>query len=74
MKVEALDEHMHMGSADEAMSLILGMMGPSTDQMSLATHEQVTDLHDSMRRMVEQYDTADGVSMPCAAWMVSARA
>ena len=74
VKVEALDEHMRMGSADEAMSLILGMMGPSTDQMSLATHEQVIALHDSIRRIVAQYDTADGVSVPCAAWMVSARA
>ncbi len=74
VKVEALDEHMRMGSADEAMSLILGMMGPPADQMSLATHEQVIALHDSIRRIVAQYDTADGVSVPCAAWMVSARA
>lgn len=74
VRVEPLDEHMRMGSTDEAMSLILGMMGPSADQMSLATHEQVTDLHDSIRRIVVHYETADGVAMPCAAWMVSARA
>jgi hypothetical protein len=72
--VEVLDEHIRMGSVDEAMSLILGMMGPSADQMSLATHEQVTNLHDSIRRVVAQYETADGVAIPCAAWMVSARA
>ncbi len=72
--VEALDESMLMGSVDEAVSLILGMMGPSADQMRLATHEQVTALHDSMGRIAAQYETADGVSIPCAAWMVSARA
>ncbi len=72
--VEALDESMLMGSVDEAVSLILGMMGPSADQMRLATHEQVTALHDSMGRIVAQYETAAGVSIPCAAWMISARA
>jgi len=74
VQVEVLDEHMRMGSVDEAMSLILGIMGPSADQMSLATHEQVTNLHNSIRRIVAQYETADGVAIPCAAWMVSARA
>ena len=73
-QVEALDERMPMGSVDEAVSLILGMMGPSADQMSLATHEQVIALNDSLRRIVAPYDTTDGVSIPCAAWMVSARA
>ena len=51
---------MRMGSADEAMSLILGMMGPPADQMNLATHEQVMALNDSIRRIVAHYDTADG--------------
>ncbi len=74
VQVEAVDAHMHMGGADEAMSLILGMMGPSADQMSLATHEQVTHLHDSIRRILGHYETATGVAMPCAAWLVSARA
>ena len=59
VQVEAIDNHMRMGSADEAISLILGMMGPSIDQMSLATHEQLTTLHDSIRRVVAHYDTAE---------------
>lgn len=74
VQVEALDEHMRMGGVDEAMSLILGMMGPSADEISLATHEQVTDLHDALRSIVTHFETADGVAMPCAAWLVSARA
>lgn len=74
VQVEPLDEHMRMGSADEAMSLILGIMGPSADQMSLATHAQVTTLQDSIRSIVAHYETANGVAMPCAAWMVSAYA
>lgn len=74
VQVEAIDEHMRMGSAEEAMSLILGMMGPPADQMSLATHEQVSALHDAIRRIVAHYETADGIAIPCAAWLVSARA
>ncbi|ETW97601.1 MAG: hypothetical protein ETSY1_22000 [Candidatus Entotheonella factor] len=74
VQVEALDDHIRMGDADHAVSLIISMMGPSADQMSLATHEQVTALHDSIRSIVSHYDTADGVAMPCGAWLVSARA
>ena len=74
VQTEPLKEHMRMGSVDEAMSLILGMMGPSADQMSLATQEQVTALHDSVRSLLAHYETGNGVAMPCAAWLVSARA
>ena len=73
VQTEPLNEHMRMGSVDEAMSLLLGMMGPSADQMSLATHEQVTALRDSMRSLLAHYETGNGVAMPCAAWLVSAR-
>ena len=72
IKVEALDEHMRMGSTDEAMSLILGMMGPSAEQMSLATNDQVTALNDALRRILAHYDTGGRIAIPCAAWMVSA--
>ena len=74
VQTEPLNEHMRMGRVEEAMSLILGMMGPSADQMSLATHEQVTALRDSMRSLLAHYETGNGVAMPCAAWLVSARA
>ena len=74
VQLEPLNESMRMGSVDEAMSLILGMMGPSADQISLATHEQVTNLHDSIRRVLAHYETANGVAMSCAAWLVSAHA
>jgi ubiquinone/menaquinone biosynthesis C-methylase UbiE len=74
IQLEPLDNYMRMGRVDEAMSLILGMMGPSADRMSLATHEQVTALHDAIRRVLGHYETGNGVAMPCAAWLVSARA
>lgn len=72
--LHALDEQMSMGSTDDAVSFILSMMGPSADQMRQATHEQVTALHDAIRSIVEHYETPNGVCVPCAAWLVSARA
>lgn len=73
INLETINQYVHLGPIEEAVTTILRGMGPSAEQLKDASPEQITRLENIIRDLVSEYDTGEGVGIPCAAWLVTAR-
>lgn len=69
--LQAVDMGMPMGSMDDAISF-LTKLGPAADAIKEATAEEKIAVIAAMRKVMEKYNTADGVITPAATWLVTA--
>lgn len=69
--LQAVDMGMPMGSMDDAISF-LTKLGPAADAIKEATEEEKVAVIAAMRKVMEKYNTAEGVFTPAATWLVTA--
>lgn len=67
-----VDMGMQLGALESALEF-LSSMGPAAAAMEDATEEQKAMGVEAIRAVLEKYDTAQGVVMPGAAWIISAK-
>ena len=67
----ALDTEMNLGDMDEAVYMA-SQIGPAARAIGDATEEKRTAAENAIQKMLDQYQTADGVILSGACWMVSA--
>ena len=66
-----VDIGMPMGSVEQALGF-LTKMGPAAGLLADATDEQKAAGAEAIKAVLEKFDSAEGVVMPSAAWLVSA--
>ena len=69
--LEQVDLGLPMDSVDIAVDF-LTRLGPAADALKDATEEQRVEVLSAIRRVIEKYNSADGVLAPAATWIVSA--
>ena len=70
VEMTPLDESLNLGSVDVAVHW-LTRMGPAAAALQEAGEEQRTAAIAAMRAVFVESDTADGIIMPGAAWIVT---
>jgi len=71
INLESVDKDMPMGDVESAVSFLL-KLGPAADAVKDATKEDEGKVADAIRKVLEKYNTPDGVVTPAATWIVSA--
>jgi len=69
--LRAIDMGMPMGSLDEAVSFLM-KLGPAADAVKEASEEERVAVAAAIGKVMEKYDSADGVTTPAATWIVTA--
>ncbi|MFQ5659440.1 MAG: class I SAM-dependent methyltransferase [Gammaproteobacteria bacterium] len=69
---KAVDTGMPLGRMDEAVNFVM-RMGPAAEVINRAGAEEKTAAARAIQAVLSQYETADGVIPPCAAWLVTAK-
>ena len=70
--IMALDVGMSVGSLSNTVDYFM-KMGPAAAAVANATEAQKTEVKEALGEALKQYETADGVVMAGAAWLVTAR-
>ena len=69
--LQSVDISMPMGDIDDAVSFLM-KLGPAADAVKEATDEDKAAVAVAIRKVMEKYDTANGVCAPSATWIVKA--
>jgi SAM-dependent methyltransferase len=72
VELTAIDEPLNVGTVDAALDFMT-KMGPAAEPLKDAPPDQRAAAIAAMRAALEQGETADGVVMPSAVWLVEAR-
>ena len=70
--IAALDVGMSIGPLSNTVEFFM-KMGPAAVAVADATEAQKAEVKEALGKALKKYETADGVVMPGAAWLVSAR-
>ena len=62
---------MPMGNLHDTVSFLL-KMGPATEAMNAASEEERLAVTDSVKKVMEKYNSSEGVIAPSACWIVTA--
>ena len=69
--LQAVDMGLPMGPLDEAVSFLM-KLGPAADAVKEASEDEKVAVAAAIRKVLEKYDSADGVTTPAATWIVTA--
>lgn len=72
VNIEAVDVDMCLGDMDETVDYF-SKMGPAAAILVNATEDQKNAVKEAMREALKQFETAEGIVAPAAAWIVTAR-
>jgi ubiquinone/menaquinone biosynthesis C-methylase UbiE len=69
--LQSVDMNMPMGHMDDAVPFLM-KLGPAADAVKEATDEEKAAVAVAIRKIMEKYDTSNGVCAPSATWIVKA--
>jgi ubiquinone/menaquinone biosynthesis C-methylase UbiE len=71
INLEPVDKAMPLGHVDDAVSFLL-KLGPAADAVKEASEEEEVAVTAAIRKVLEKYNTTDGVVAPAATWIATA--
>ena len=73
VEFEKIDCELNMGSIDDALETLCNL-GPAAAALKEASERDSALAIEALRKVLSEYETAEGVTMSGAAWLVSAKA